>query len=75
MNDNLCPRCMTGIDDDGDGNCSTCAKLPDEEAERLKEFAGRMTERKRRETEQEHLQADKLRAEYLKRTGRKEMRP
>lgn len=28
----LCQRCFSGIDDDGDGNCSTCARMGDEQA-------------------------------------------
>ena len=27
----LCPRCGIGFDDDGDGNCSVCAKISDAE--------------------------------------------
>lgn len=27
-----CPRCLFGVDNDGDGNCSFCAKLTDAEA-------------------------------------------
>lgn len=32
----ICPRCQTGIDNDGDGNCATCAKLSDAQAAKLK---------------------------------------
>lgn len=26
---NLCPRCLVGIDDDGDGNCGYCTSMSD----------------------------------------------
>jgi hypothetical protein len=28
----LCKRCFSGIDDDHDGNCATCAKMDDDTA-------------------------------------------
>lgn len=28
----VCQRCFSGIDDDGDGNCPMCAELEDKEA-------------------------------------------
>lgn len=28
----LCPRCLSGIDDDHDGNCPTCASMDDVKA-------------------------------------------
>lgn len=28
----LCPRCLSGIDDDHDGNCAVCARMDDKEA-------------------------------------------
>lgn len=32
----LCHRCFSGIDDDGDGNCFTCAKIDDKIAALMK---------------------------------------
>lgn len=32
----VCQRCFSGIDDDGDGNCSTCARMDDERAAWMK---------------------------------------
>lgn len=32
----LCQRCFSGIDDDGDGNCSTCARMGDKQAAWMK---------------------------------------
>jgi hypothetical protein len=32
----LCQRCFSGIDDDGDGNCGLCARLSDNEAQFMK---------------------------------------
>lgn len=32
----LCRRCLTGIDDDHDGNCAFCAKLTDKEAAKMR---------------------------------------
>lgn len=29
MSKTLCPRCLTGVDDDNDGNCGYCARLSD----------------------------------------------
>jgi hypothetical protein len=31
-----CPRCFIGIDDDGDGDCATCAALTDLQAMRIR---------------------------------------
>ena len=36
-----CPRCLVGIDDDGDGNCGICARWPEEEARRVRFHATR----------------------------------
>lgn len=33
---NLCQRCLTGVDNDHDGNCAFCAKLTDEEAAKMR---------------------------------------
>lgn len=71
----LCPRCMTGVDADGDGHCASCHNLTDEQAEQMRAFAERMATRRAKETDQEKDAADKLRSGYLNRTGRKEMRP
>lgn len=30
-----CPRCLTGVDDDGDGNCGICCRLSDLAAAQL----------------------------------------
>lgn len=32
----LCEQCYSGIDDDHDGNCPTCAKMDDEKAAWMK---------------------------------------
>jgi len=32
----VCQRCFSGIDDDGDGNCSTCAGMDNERAAWMK---------------------------------------
>ena len=34
--ENLCQRCFSGIDDDHDGNCPTCAGMDDENAAWMK---------------------------------------
>jgi hypothetical protein len=33
---NLCHRCLTGIDDDKDGDCAFCHRLSDEEAANMR---------------------------------------
>lgn len=33
----VCQRCFSGIDDDGDGNCGTCAKWDDNMAAWMKQ--------------------------------------
>lgn len=33
---NLCRRCLTGIDDNHDGDCAFCHKLTDKEAARMR---------------------------------------
>lgn len=44
----LCQRCLSGIDDDHDGDCGVCARLSNEEAAWMKktrlnlELAGRL---------------------------------
>jgi hypothetical protein len=32
----VCQRCFSGIDNDGDGNCATCAGMDDERAAWMK---------------------------------------
>lgn len=32
----VCQRCFSGIDDDGDGNCPTCATMTDQRASWMK---------------------------------------
>lgn len=33
---NVCQRCLSGIDDNHDGDCATCASLNDEQAAWMK---------------------------------------
>lgn len=40
---NLCPRCLTGIDDDHDGNCAFCACLSDSEAANMRRIVLQVT--------------------------------
>lgn len=34
----VCQRCLSGIDDDHDGNCPTCAKMNDDKAAWMKKI-------------------------------------
>ena len=38
-------RCLLGIDNDGDGNCSTCAKWSEELAEEMRKMAAIINEK------------------------------
>lgn len=40
----VCQRCFSGIDDDGDGNCSTCARMGDKQAAWMKEARVKLEE-------------------------------
>lgn len=40
----VCQRCFSGIDDDGDGNCSTCAHMGDKQAAWMKETRVKLEE-------------------------------
>lgn len=42
LNKDACQRCMSGIDDDHDGNCATCAKMSDETAKFMRDTRVRM---------------------------------
>lgn len=39
----LCQRCLTGIDDDHDGDCAFCHKLMDVEAANMRRIVLQMT--------------------------------
>lgn len=50
-------------------------KLPPELQRKLKGWERRMKKKEKKEQEREEEKAENLRQDYLKRTGRKEMKP
>ena len=38
----VCQRCLSGVDDDHDGNCAVCARMDDETALKMKATRLRM---------------------------------
>lgn len=47
----LCQRCFSGIDNDRDGDCATCARLSDEDAAWMKKTRLNMEVQEAREAQ------------------------